>query len=168
MRFKAKINRIFLVCWSIFMVCMGARMMVTWHQYNYIKYRIPIHYGVFDVLFWLSLLAICLLAISFRLPQYCEMRDAGLFLRRGWKINFIPYSSFDSLSPISRKIDLFSPTHLLVMLDKGTIYMIAVADYARFLAEIAIRCPYLEHSGTGSGISLKRNDFLNSPNDTRS
>jgi len=152
MRFEARVNRIFLVCWSILMISGGVLLMVGWHQQNYVRCRIPIHYGVFDVLFWLSLLATCLLVFTFRVPQFCELQEDGLFFRRGWRKNLIPYDSIYELLPISPSLDCFWTSRVLIFLANGKTLSIPVSERERFLAEAFRKRPQLEHKATSFGV----------------
>jgi hypothetical protein len=85
------------------------------------------------------------------LPQYYELREDGLFIRRGWKKALLPYSDLRELSTVNSTLSapVFSTHRLLVTAAHGGRFMIAVAEQERFLAEVARRAPQLEEGPSG-------------------
>jgi hypothetical protein len=69
-------------------------------------------------------------------PQYIELREDGLFLRRGWKKDLIPYAAVVSIQPLG-------PQLRIATRERKKFSMFELADEARFKAEIANRCPHL-------------------------
>jgi len=150
-RFKAMINRPIVTTFVLIYICVGANLVVGLHRWLLI-HQMNIQHGVFDVLIPLTLLATCFPALYWSFPRYYEVREDGLFMRRGSNMNLIPYESIYELSPISPSLDSFWPNRILIMLMNGKTLSIAVTEQERFLTEIFKVCPQLEHKGASFGV----------------
>ena len=97
-----------------------------------------------------------LFVIPCTLPQYCETRLNGLFLRQGWKRILIPWRSLVQLQSVtdSGSAGVFSTQRILVVSSEGKQRLIAVADEDLFLAEVLKRCPALEKKSFGLGLPM--------------
>jgi len=60
----------------------------------------------------------------------------------------------------SRSAGVFSTQRLLVATSEGKRFIIAVAEEERFLAEIARRCPLLEHQPFGLGLPFASSSIV--------
>jgi hypothetical protein len=94
---------------------------------------------------------IYLLALSVTLPQYYELREEGLYIRQGWKKALLPYSALCELCAADSVLSapVFSTHRLQVTAVPGGLFLIAVAEQERFLAEVARRAPQLEQWPSG-------------------
>jgi hypothetical protein len=94
---------------------------------------------------------IYLIAFSATLPQYYELREEGLFIRQGWHQTLLPYSALSELCTADGIISapVFSTHRLQVTAAGGGLFLIAVAEQERFLAEVARRAPQLEEWPSG-------------------
>jgi hypothetical protein len=163
MRFKAKINYAYLVIWSFYGACMvflfwrtrlidSARMLMQANQHHTSNEII----GIFTILSLPALLLFLLLAYLRSFTEYYEVQEHGLFLRQGWKGILIPYTTLDTILPLAPAFRFFPPTNrILVMPEKGKIFVVAPAEKERFLAEVSKRCPQLEQRDTEYGLSLQ-------------
>lgn len=115
-------------------------------------------------LVWLRFipLLLWLIVLPCALPQYYEVRENGLFLRQGWRRISIPYASLAELQSMSdsRSAGVFSTQRLFVATSEGNRFIIAVAEEERFLAEIARRCPQLEHKPFGLGLPFASSSIV--------
>jgi hypothetical protein len=95
--------------------------------------------------------AIYLLALSVTLPQYYELREEGLYIRQGWRKTLLPYSALCELCTADSVLSapVFSTHRLQVTAVPGGLFLIAVAEQERFLAEVARRAPQLEQWPSG-------------------
>ncbi len=95
--------------------------------------------------------AIYFLVLFATLPQYYEVREEGLYIRRGWKKTLLSYPAICELRVWNSALSapVFSTHRLMVTAVPGGQFVIAVAEQERFLAEIAHRAPQLEQSSSG-------------------
>lgn len=109
-----------------------------------------------------QIVAACLVPIlwfvvlSSTLPQYYEVRADGLFIRQGWKKSLLPYASLVEAQSVSdsRSAGVFSTDRILIVLQNGKRFVIAVKEEERFFSELARRCPQLERRASGLGTPL--------------
>jgi hypothetical protein len=101
-------------------------------------------------------LLIWLIVLPATLPQYYELRDDGLFLRRGWSRKLIPYASLTEVRSIvsSLSAPVFSTHRLTLDTRENRQFLIAVAEEDRFLDELSSRTPQLQRTGFGLSLSL--------------
>lgn len=99
-------------------------------------------------------LVIWLIVLPATLPQYYEIREDGLFVRQGWRRILIPYGSIIEVQSTTdtRSAAVFSAERLLITVQSGKRYIIAVAEEAQFLDELGKRCPQLDSRPFGLGI----------------
>ena len=97
------------------------------------------------------------LRLYFDFPQYCEVREEGLFLRHGRKKKLIPFATIDKLLPIAKEFRWLPATNrYIVMPERGNTFIITVKEKEKFLAEVSTRCPKLVSKETKSGLSLQQ------------
>jgi hypothetical protein len=89
------------------------------------------------------------------LPQYYEVRTAGLFIRQGWRKILIPYAALVGIQAVSdaHSAGVFSTDRLLVTTRQGKCYVIAPAEQRQFLDEVSQKT-LLERRGSGIGLPL--------------
>lgn len=94
--------------------------------------------------------------LVFCLPQYYEIRENDLFIRRGLMKKILPFSSIielqQTISALSAPV--FSMHRILITTTNNPRIIIAVAEEDRFLKEMLIRCPHLEKKPYGLGLPL--------------
>lgn len=101
-------------------------------------------------------------ALAATLPQYYEVRPDGLFIRQGWHRFLIAYASVTELQSVSSAMSapVLSTQRLLIVTNEGRRILIAVADEARFLDEVAHRASQLERRPYGLGLPLAPPTFV--------
>lgn len=101
-------------------------------------------------------LLIWLIVLPNTLPQYYEVREDGLFVRQGWRKSLLPYASLVELQRMSdaRSAAVYSTRRILIVTKESQQFLIAVADEARFLTEVAGRCSHLQKRPFGFGLPL--------------
>jgi hypothetical protein len=151
MRFKAKIDYVFLALWSLAHVVLGSYLIFRVHRVNP---QVSTYYFAIAFLLWLFLLAVVLLR---RLGRYYEFQAGGLLIRKGWSKSLIRYTAVDKFLPLAPSRWWF-PTgnQYLLMPDNQISYTIAVAKKGEFITELSRRCPQLEWRETPYGLSLQR------------
>jgi hypothetical protein len=146
MRFAAKFDR-----WLVILLILTAT--VTCVVLPAIRFLAP---GSHPEPLWLVLmpLGVWLIVLPCTLPQYYEIREDCLFLRQGWRKTLIPYASLVELQSMSdsRSAGVFSIERILVVTGEGKRFLIAPADQAHFLNEVAQRAPQLERKGFRLGL----------------
>ncbi|HSW38842.1 MAG TPA: PH domain-containing protein [Acidobacteriota bacterium] len=97
---------------------------------------------------------IWLVALSFTLPQYYEIREDGIFIRQGWRKILIPYASLVELRVMSdsRSAGVFSTDRILVVTRKGRRFLISPIERESFLNQVAQKNPQLQRKGMGLGL----------------
>jgi hypothetical protein len=100
--------------------------------------------------------AIWLIVLPNTLPQYYEVREDGLFIRQGWRKSLIRYASIAEVQSMTdtRSAAVFSADRVHIVTQSGKRFIIAVAEEARFLDEVAKRCPQLDRKPFGLGTPL--------------
>lgn len=101
-------------------------------------------------------IVIWLIVLPNTLPQYYDVRDDGLFIRQGWRMSVIPYSSITEVQSVndSRSAAVFSTDRVFIATNEGKRFIIAVAEEERFLDALAARCPQLDRKPWGLGMPL--------------
>lgn len=94
---------------------------------------------------------IYVIALLATLPQYYEVREDGLFIRQGWHKALLPYSALCELTVADGALSapVFSTHRLQVSAAPGGLFLIAVVQQEKFLAEVAHRAPQLERWPSG-------------------
>ncbi len=84
------------------------------------------------------------------------MRADGLFIRQGRKKSLISYASVVEVQSVSdaRSAAVYSTDRILILLQNGKRFVIAVAEDDGFFSELAKRCPQLERRAFGPGAPL--------------
>jgi hypothetical protein len=87
------------------------------------------------------------------LPQYCELREDGLFVRQGCFRWLIPYEALVSAESTVdwRSAGVYSSQRILLTTREGKRILVALAEEERFFSELARRCPRLEPRPFGLG-----------------
>jgi hypothetical protein len=124
---------------------------------NRIPHVIIVFFGVLGILSLPATLLFLLLGCFKSFPEYCEVRENGLFIRHGWKKNLVPYTTIDKFLPLASALRWFPPANrILVITEEGANFYVAPSEKVRFLAEVSQKCPQLEQRETKFGLSLQR------------
>jgi hypothetical protein len=150
MRFETKFDR-WLVIVLVLTACLTSGLPVS-------LFRTPGPHPTPRILVACLVVLVWLVVLSRTLPQYYEMRSDGLFIRQGWKKSLIPYASLVEVQSTSdsRNAPVFSTDRILVALQNGKRFLIAVAEDERFFSELAQHCPQLERRTFGLGMPLSQ------------
>ena len=99
-----------------------------------------------------GILIFYLLGVASILPQYYELRSAGLFIRRGWRTMLIPYTSLRTYRPAEYLPATLATDGLRITTTEGRAVLVAPLDRERFLEELTRCAPLLERASPAHAI----------------
>jgi hypothetical protein len=154
MRFETKFDRwqVVLVILSVVVSCTVVPAVLP-NNFELHSYQSALAF--FPLAFWLII-------IFSMLPQYYELRENGLFIIQGWHRALLPYASLVELQTMSSLYSaaVFSADRILVVMDAGKRFLIAVAEQERFLSEVSKRCPQLIQKESVLGLPFAPSTIL--------